>query len=111
MTITLAANVTGTMDAFDKRAALAVINTVNQNRVTPLPKSTNAEIKASLETILSEQLSAIHQQNIIAAAGDVGLRGAGFADADKDAIHAKMVDLVAAGQTPAQVLAKVAALA
>lgn len=111
MTLTLAANVTGTMDIFDKRAALAKINTVNQNRVTPLPKSTNAEIKTSYETILSEQLSSIHQQNILEAAGDIGLKGAGFADADKDAIHAKMVDLVAAGQTPAQVLAKVAALA
>lgn len=111
MTITLAANITGPMDIFDKRAALAKINTVNQNRVTPLPKSTNAEIKTSYETILSEQLSAIHQTNILEAAGDVGLKGAGFAEADKNAIHAKMVDLVAAGQTPAQVLAKVAALA
>ena len=110
MTITLAANVTGTMDIFDKRAALAKINTINQNRVTPLPKSTNAEIRTSYETILSEQLSSIHQDNILAAAGDVGLKGAGFADADKDAIHAKMVALVAAGQTPAQVLAKISAL-
>jgi len=110
MTITLAANITGTMDVFDKRAALAIINTVNQNRVTPLPKSTNPEIKASYETIISEQLSAIHQQNIKAAAGDVGLKGAGFSDTDKDAAHAKMVDLVASGQTPAQVLAKINAL-
>lgn len=110
MTITLATNVTGIMDADDKRAMIARIVQANASRVPPLPWDNNVNIKASYEKILSEASVSTHLANIDLAASTDGLAGAGYSDADRAAIRKKVLDLTQSGQTPAQVLAKIAAL-
>jgi len=68
--ITVAANVTGTPDAADRRAMDKEILKENSRRErldppgTPLPNSTAPERKASYETILAAQLQETHLTNV-----------------------------------------------
>jgi hypothetical protein len=110
MTITLAANVSGTMDDDDKRAIITRIVQANVGRAVQLPWDTNQNIKNSYQTILSELVLSEHLKNIDQASTASGLDFAGFSDSDKKAIRKKAIDLVQGGQTVAQVVAKVSAL-
>ncbi len=109
-TILIATKVTGTMDADDKRAMVARITLANVGRVTKLPLGTAAEIKTSYETILTEGANSAHLANI-ATAQDASLLDAyGFGEDNRKLVRAKVLDLIQAGQDPASVLAKIAAL-
>jgi len=110
MTITLAANISGNMDADDKRAMITQIVQANIGRGTPLLWDTNANIKASYVARLSELLVKAHQSYIEQAMSTIGLEAAGYGEADRAAIRKKVLDLTQSGQTPAQVLAKISAL-
>jgi len=65
-TAAIAANVTGTLDQADRRAMLFIVNQENARRAaltppgTPLPVSTNVEIRTSYATVQSALLNTAH---------------------------------------------------
>ncbi len=110
MTITIAAKVTGNMDADDKRAMVARITLANVGRVTKLPLGTAAEIKTSYETILTEGDNSEHLTNIASAQDSSLLDAYGFGEDNRKLVRAKVLDLIQSGQDVATVLAKISAL-
>jgi len=98
------------MDSDDKRAMVARITLANVGRVTKLPLGTAAEIKASYEILLTESANSAHIANIATAQDASMLDAYGIGEDNRKLVRAKLLDLIQAGQNPADVLAKIAAL-
>jgi len=107
MTITITVNVAGTLDPDDKRAAISKIVEINRLREKPLAFGTGAEIKASYETILSEQATSIHLQNIETASTATGLEANGYTDEDMKAIRKVLADKAQSGRSIASIVSAV----
>lgn len=111
MTITLAVNVSGTLDADDKTAMIQYIVQRNIGRAVQLPFDTNVNIKNSYQTLLGEEVLSTHLTNIDNIVADTnGLTLAGFSDSDRQAIRKALIHKAQSGKSPASLVASISAL-
>ena len=113
MPITLTAAVVGTLDATEKLAMIQAIVRVNgasdAGRVNKLPFDTNATIKSSYETILSEAVNSIHIANRASATDQSGLELAGFTEEQRVRVRKALIAAAQSGKSPESVVAAVEA--
>lgn len=110
MNITIAVNVSGTLDADDKRAMITRIADSNRLRRTPLPFDTAANIKTSYETILREGDLAEHLTNIENASTATGLQFNGFSEGDLKTIRRALADKAQSGRSIASLVTAIQAI-
>lgn len=109
MAITLAANVSGTMDANEKLTMIQTIVRANKLRVQQLPFDSNASIKTSYEVLLTEGANSTHLANLAAAVDQSGLELAGVTYDQRTRVRKFIIAAVQSGKSPEAVVAAIEA--
>lgn len=100
MTLAASAAFSGTLDPEDRRAALlAILNWNNSHPDRQLPLSTNAEIRQSYLTIMSETVASVHASNVQSSKSVSAATAAGLTDAQRDEILGAVIDRMLAKES------------